>query len=148
MKEQILALYEISGLSVEEISSQLDNLDSAVIGSVLRQYSAMYRAAHPEADGMAQDFNDSEFKAARNTIAELAMSADNDFIKLHAAKFVFNERKGRNDPKAPQITLTNNNIVLISERAKRLRAARQVKPDAARTQQADTELPNGHVVEV
>lgn len=120
ISEQIKTLYEIEKLSLQDIAEQLDTpLDTVKIA--LLQYSPKFR--EDIKTDKTKDFTDDELEVAKQAISRL-MYAEDDNIAFKAAKFIFQERKGRNDPRT-LIKNVNLNVTLINTQMQKAREAKQ-----------------------
>ena len=86
--------YDTLGLSVEEIAEQQE-LDVTAVKAALLQSSAKYRAQSKKEDEL--NFTPDEQAIAKRVIAELAMGAEDDHVRLRAAKYLRDDAKGRLD---------------------------------------------------
>jgi hypothetical protein len=89
---QIVTLYEDVGMSPEQIAEDQD-MSIEVIKLALSQHSRVYRNALIEND---ECFSTDEYNAAKQAISSLVY-ADDESTRFRAAKFIINEKKGRND---------------------------------------------------
>lgn len=124
---QVVVLYEQAGLSVEDISKALGYGVEAV-KSTLLQCSMLYRnfiasKEAPVEQQIKEDISDAEFAAIRAGMFEIAMDDDPDFKPTRARmlKFLYNEKKGRNDLKT--VKNSNTSVVLINQRIVQAREA-------------------------
>jgi len=92
--QSIVTLYEVEGLTPEEIA-QAEGWEVAAVKSILMQCSEMYNAKlkNKEEDG----FSDQEALAARKVIANIAQYGEDEHLRLRAAMYVRNDKKGRLD---------------------------------------------------
>jgi len=92
--QQIVSAFETLGLSPEVIADQFD-FDPTVVKATLMQFSAVYRQA---AKGDSElDFNETEAKEARDVIMQIARYAEDDNLRLKAARYIRDDKKGRLD---------------------------------------------------
>lgn len=114
---QVVSLYEESGLDPEQIAEALD-LEVSAVKFCLTAHSVSYRKMlnSQEKQELPGDFLDEDFSNAANAIKELIFSED-DHIRYRAAKFIYNEKKGRNDLK--EINSVNFNVHLINEQMRK-----------------------------
>jgi len=122
ISEAIKALYENDNLSPEQICEALG--DEMCIESVkisLLQNSAKYRQdiKTPENN---KDFTDDELETAKITMAR-CMNAEDEHLAFKAAKFVFNERKGRHNVRS-LLKNVNLNVNLINVQMQKAREAK------------------------
>ena len=93
---EILTRYEELGMVVDEIAADL-GYDADAVRLSLTQNSAMYRnTLRVGSEKEAQIFSQIiEGRAAR--VMEQLLDSDDDQVRFRAARFVIDERKGRND---------------------------------------------------
>lgn len=92
--QSIVTLYEIEGLTPEQIADA-EGWELGAVKSILMQCSEMYNAKlkTKEEDG----FSDQEALAARKVIANIAQYGEDEQLRLRAAMYVRNDKKGRLD---------------------------------------------------
>ena len=107
----IINMYETLGHTPEEIAA-IESFDIAAVKQILMTYSAKYRQAIKlkEEDG----FSDQEEVRARRAILEVMDYADDEHLKLRAAMYVRNDKKGRLD-EAKNARGINVNINLLNQ---------------------------------
>lgn len=116
--QQIVTAYEELGLTPEQIAA--DGYDIVAVKACLMQNSVLFREAMKV--NSEEGFSTSEEQEARGVIANLMRDSDDDFIKLRAAKYIRDDKKGRLDPiKAQHL---NINIVTINDTLRKAREAR------------------------
>ena len=138
ISESIKALYENEGLTPEEISEALEDISVPAVKVALLQNSAKYRTdiKVPEND---KDFSDNELEEAKVAIAR-CMNAEDPHLAFKAAKFVFNERKGRHNVRSLMKNVTLN-VTMLNQQMQNARAAKE------RAAKKITELPVKQLVE-
>lgn len=109
--QTIVTLYELEGLSPEQIA-EAECFELAAVKSVLMQFSRMYKEKMKI--GEEEGFTDAEEKACRQVLAQLAQYSEDDHIRLRAAMYIRNDKKGRLDIAKAQTGL-NLNITMINE---------------------------------
>ena len=121
ISEAIKALYENEALSPDQISEALEMPIESIKVSLL-QNSPKFRQdiKLPSND---KDFTDDELETAKIAIAR-CMNAEDEHLAFKAAKFVFNERKGRHNIKS-LVKNVNLNINLINAQMQNARAAKE-----------------------
>ena len=118
--QTIITLYELEGLSPEQIA-EAEGYELAAVKSILMQFSPVYKQKLKV--GEEEGFTDTEEKACRSVIAQIAQYAEDDHVRLRAAMYVRNDKKGRLDiAKAQQglninVTMINEGIAQAIERA-------------------------------
>lgn len=112
--DQIVALYEESGLSVEEIS-EAASLEIEAVKLALASKSKAFAKEYQKNEDI---FSKDEFDAAKLIMGNL-LYADNESVRFRAAKFIVNEKLGRNDIKElNNVSLNVTNINLQLKKAK------------------------------
>ena len=124
--EQIISAFEELDMSPEQIAEDQD-LDLTAVKSTLMQFSSKYRQICKKNPESEFNFSDDEAIRARQVIAQLAQYAEDESLKLRAAMFVLNDKKGRLDaPKA--LTGLNINVIQMNEHFKKaIEAVNKVK---------------------
>lgn len=118
--EAIVALYENDSLDPTQISEALEMpIESVKIA--LLQRSGKYRD-DIKVEGNDKDFTDDELETAKIAIAR-CMNAEDEHLAFKAAKFIFNERKGRHNVKSLVKNL-NLNVTLINAQMEKAREAK------------------------
>jgi len=108
--ETIKALYEDSELTPEEIAESL-GVHPSVVRLVLKGSSEKYTATDAKAD-----VTDAEFEAVKEATKQIAFDKDQAaFLRAQMLKFLWNEKKGRNDAKVGQVA-ANMNILILNEK--------------------------------
>ena len=96
--EQLKLSYESLGMSPEEIAEDR-GLEVASVKAGLMQCSSKYRSAcgqeNPEEEEL--NFSNEDLRRVNQTIMELALGAEDDNIRLKAALYVRDDKKGRRD---------------------------------------------------
>lgn len=130
---QIVKAYEEAGMSPEEIQEGLfQDMEVATIKAALFQFSAKWRALHTDKtlnpalgqQEIAKDVTEEEFQLIKGAYKQLALHSENEEIKARALKWLWNEHKGRNEPKQnkqlPNITF---NVAVFNEHMKQAKKA-------------------------
>lgn len=118
----IKTLYEDNGHTPEEIAETL-GMDLPIIKGVLKAYSDKYAAT---LGGIPEDVTEAEMKECFGVMKSVLRDTDSTkFEKLTVAKFLINERKGRNDAKVGVVPYTNVNILVINQKLEKALAAQQ-----------------------
>lgn len=86
--------YESVGLSLEEIASE-HNISIVEIKTLLLNYSSKYRADMKESKSL--DFTDEQLELANRAIVETLQTTEDEHLKLRAAIFIREDKKGRRD---------------------------------------------------
>lgn len=131
LEQQIVTAYDECSLSVDEITEQFGIEREAVL-VVLSRFSAEYNGkvkSGEETNMISED----ELATLKGVLMDLATTSECDAVKFSAAKFMFNEGRGRNNPKhlaniGKNVTV---NVIQINEMLKqgqsRYLAARERK---------------------
>lgn len=126
--QQIVTAFEVNGMTAEEISQELyPEMDVVVIKTVLQQNSTVYAQKNKEAlkKGEESDINEFEFEQIKRAMKGLAFSTSNEELKYKTLKFLWNEKKGRNDAALTVAKLQalrgapQTNIFLLQEQVKK-----------------------------
>lgn len=134
--QQIIAAYEDAGLEPDIIAEQFGWEIEAVKAILMSGSKKFYdlvtgsnqtpNPALPAGDTPDKEkplFDDYEVRRAKEAIAGLVTSSEDDHIRLMASKFVINEAKGRHDVKS--LAHTNINISIINDRMKAAKEAQK-----------------------
>jgi hypothetical protein len=114
--QQIVTLYENSGLSLEELS-QVFSMEAETIKLALVQGSAKYREELKKDPAL---FNDGDLQSAVMTMTQL-LTAEEAGVKFRAAKFIINEKMGRHNIK--NVQQLNINVNLFNNQLKKAKEA-------------------------
>ncbi len=95
---QIVEAYEVESLTPEQIASDL-GYDPTAVSLSLAQYSPAYQQKNKELVKADEKplFDDVHMNRARDVMVALTMNTDSPQVQYQAAKFIINEKKGRND---------------------------------------------------
>jgi hypothetical protein len=118
--QQIVTAYETLGMDAEAIASAM-GFETFAVKAILNQESPAYRAALKSNDKTAE-FDDNDEAVALDTIRYLAKNAEDDGIRLNAAKYLRNDKKGRLDVKR-DIRSMNFSITLLNGHMQQAMAA-------------------------
>jgi len=109
---QIVVAYEEAGLTPEEIAADLE-MDVTSVKLALAQNSRVYKKALGQEVEVVSDAEVSEMHSIIKSIA-VSQQFDNPGVALKAAKWIIDEKKGRNDAK---VNTTNKiNVVVFNEK--------------------------------
>lgn len=92
--QSIVTLYEVEGMSPEEIAFS-EEYELTAIKATLLQFSSKYKEAIKA--NIEEGFTENEEKAARQVIAQLSQYAEDDNLRFRAAKYVRDDKLGRLD---------------------------------------------------
>lgn len=96
LESQIVSAYEDCGLSVDEICAEFAGLEREAVIVALQRGSSLYNKGVKSGEEEAVLSAD-EVESLKGVLMELATGAECEAVKLNAAKFMWNEAKGRND---------------------------------------------------
>jgi hypothetical protein len=113
--------YEEENMSPEEIAVDRD-LDVGAIKAGLMQCSSKYRkdCGLEEETEDRLNFNDDELMRVNQIILDLALGAEDENLRLKAAMYVRDDKKGRRDV-VQGVGGQNFNILFINEQMKKVR---------------------------
>lgn len=118
-KEQIVTLYDESGISVEDLSSEF-HMPIDVIRIALASGSSKYRNEIKS----GKIFADDVVENAKMVMGQLLMS-ENDSVRYRAGKFIINESEGRHSV-ATQMGGMTFNLNLINEQFSKAKRAIEI----------------------
>lgn len=125
---QIVSAYE-AGMQLQEIV-ECFSVDIIAVKACLMQFSKQYQDTIANSETVESDaFNDAEALAARQTIATIMQQSDDDHLRLRAAMYLRNDKKGRLDIKDMgklKINIGQFNVMLAGAN-KAIDAAKMVK---------------------
>lgn len=122
VESQIVASYEDHGVTIEEIAANFGFSEEAV-KILLGAKSSVYRA-QVKAE-VIPDVTDDDFDQVKAVMKSLLLS-DQPNVQLKAARFLWDEKKNRNDPAATKASMLNGaviNINVINEQMQKARVA-------------------------
>jgi len=125
---QIKVSYEELGMSPEEIAEDRE-LDINAVKAALMQTSAQYRKAcgAEDEDEAALNFSDQDLKQVNEVIKQIAMFGEDDNLRLKAAMYIRDDKKGRKEV-VKAVGGQQFNILMFNEAMKQVRgAASEVK---------------------
>ena len=97
---QIVAAYEVSGMTPEQIAEDMNgDYDVASIKAALMAGSSKYRqdCGQEPTDSEALNFSNDDLKAVNDVIMNLAKYAEDPNLQLKAAMYVRDDKKGRKE---------------------------------------------------
>lgn len=92
--QSIITSYEELGMSPEEIA-EAEGLELLSVKSALIQFSSKYKQSIKKDPELG--FDDEQLMAANRTIVEVMNTSDDDGLRLRAAMYLRNDKKGRLD---------------------------------------------------
>lgn len=116
---QVITAYTKCNMTVEQIAEDLD-YEVPAVKLALDQYCPAFQK---EVDaGNIEVFSKDDEELAKEAIRSLVTESRIDSVKMRAAEFIINERKGRNDL-AGSFRESKFNITIISETMSKAREA-------------------------
>jgi len=117
LEQQVISAYDECDLSVEEILAEFEGLERESVLVTLQKFSSKYK------DGVKSGeeknvLTDSEMDALKAVLMNLALDGECEAVKFSAAKFMFNEGKGRNNPQKNIGRSLTVNILQLNEQLK------------------------------
>ena len=96
--EQLKISYETLGMSPEDIAADRD-LDLGAVKAGLMQCSSVYRrdCGQKESSEDVLNFSDDDLVAVNKVIKEIALGSEDDNLRLKAAIYIRDDKKGRNE---------------------------------------------------
>ncbi len=121
---ELVALYEISGLAVDEIAGLME-MDVSVVRLALQGGSSLYRARVE--NGRECDVSREEAREMMGVVKNLARGAGDapPAVQLKAAIYAIDEHHGRNDKRVEAKNTANMNFIQINNHLAKLAAARK-----------------------
>ena len=126
--EQIKIAYETLEMSPEQIAEDRE-LDITAVKAALMQGSSKYRRDCGVEDGEKNELNsdDEQLRNVNQVIYDLAIGSEDDNIRLKAAMYIRDDKKGRKDV-VKQMAGQQFNILMFNERMKQVRGrAEEIK---------------------
>jgi hypothetical protein len=119
--QQIVSAFEDLGLSPEDIAESQD-LEVSAVKSILMQFSSVFRKAAKKEESL--DFTVDEAQEAKAAIISVMRYTDDDNLKLRAARYLLDDKKGRLDNIQAHAGL-NINVIQINDQMRRAIQARE-----------------------
>ena len=111
--QKIVSAYEVLNMSPDDIANA-EGFDLGAVKIILNQCSSKYRADCSGNDvDESLDFSDIDLVAA-NAVITQALYSDDEFLRVRAAKYIRNDKKGRLDIKR-DLRQLNFNIIQIND---------------------------------
>jgi hypothetical protein len=116
------AAFEQEAMSPEEIAEDR-GLDVAAVKAGLMQCSSKYRKScgHEEEEIDNLNFSNDELARVNSVIMDLALGAEDEHLRLKAAMYVRDDKKGRKDI-VKGVAGQNFNILMINQKMAQVRA--------------------------
>lgn len=120
-QEQIKLLYEQEKMTPEEIASDQD-MELAAVKACLMSCSALYRRAcgSEEEEEDKLNFSNEQLEAVNRVIYEIAVGAEDDNVRLKAAMYLRDDKKGRKEV-VRAVQGTQFNILMFNEQMQKIR---------------------------
>lgn len=117
--KEIVSMFEVCGMTPEQISDEV-GIELAVVKCCLKANSSAYNeTVLPE-----HDITDAEFEQIKMGYKQLMFSED-EKVRERALRFLWNEKKGRNEDKTMIANIGKMNIIMFNERLNKARQARE-----------------------
>lgn len=129
--EQIVSAFEIAQMTPEQIKQELfPDMELAVIKNALAQFSSVYaeqqkQLATKEGGVGQEDITDEEFSQIKRTLKQIALYGESEEVRARCCKYLWEEKKGRNEAKAKIKALQQAPVVNIFTLSKHLEQARR-----------------------
>lgn len=119
--EQLKILYEQEGMTPDEIAGDQE-MDIAAVKACLMSCSGKYRRAcgseEPEEDHL--NFTNDQLEAVNRVIYEIAIGAEDDSVRLKAATYLRDDKKGRKEV-VKAVGGAQFNILMFNEQMQKIR---------------------------
>lgn len=122
--QQIVSAFEDLGMTPEEIAADQD-LELSAVKAILMQFSAAYRKYCKK--DVEACFTDEEETMARQVIAEIARYNEDDRLRLRAAMYIRDDKKGRLDVMKSLVGLNFNALTFNDQMRKAIEAKNRSK---------------------
>jgi hypothetical protein len=119
--QQIITAFEELDMTPEEIAAEQD-LELTSVKAILMQFSGLYREQCKVKDDL--NFTDEEEVAARQVITNIARYSEDERLRLRAAIYIRDDKKGRLDV-VKQMNGLNINVIHFNDQMKRAIAAKE-----------------------
>lgn len=120
----ILKQYDEHAMSIEDIVAESEGeYEVESVKAVLAQYSRKYRDALKGDSRNRLDFTDDEAEMAKQAIADIMQSTEDDYLKFRTAKYMLDDKKGRLD--AANMKNVNIDIMTFNIHIKQAKEARE-----------------------
>lgn len=118
----IINAYEQEGMSPLEIAEDRD-LDLTAVKTALMQGSSKYRkdCGKEEEEVDELNFSNEELRRANQVIVDLALGSEDDHLRLKAATYIRDDKKGRKEV-TKALAGNNFNVLFINEQLKKVRS--------------------------
>ena len=127
--EQLRVSYEDLGMSLSEIERDFPQFSIESIKAGLTSCSSKYRndcksevKTQEQIDAESLNFSDDELRLANKTIVELALGSEDDHLRLKAATYIRDDKKGRKEVAALIRSQNTFNIFAFNEQMQKTRS--------------------------
>lgn len=134
--QQIITAFEELDMTPEEIAAEQD-LELLSVKAILMQFSSVYRRQCKKQDDF--NFTDEEEVMARQVIASLARYSDDERVKLRAAIYVRDDKRGRLDV-LKNMNGLNINVISFNEQMKKAIAAKNRSKGIVNTTDVESDV--------
>lgn len=128
--QQLVEYYETYLPTIEELQSQFPDYEVESIKTVLAQFSSLYRKQLKESGKdkkleKPDDISDDEFETIKAGLKNLAFSGEDEHVRARLLKFLWDEKKGRNNVVSSKSqTNINVSVQLINNQIQRAKLAK------------------------
>ena len=120
---EIIHMFENEGMSVEEIATARD-YEVVAVKNILSIGSKQYRDECKTSE--EELISDAEARSIVEAMKGLGFSAENELVRFNALKYLFDEKKGRNDKKETQAVSLN--VQLLNTELKKIKQLEESRP--------------------
>lgn len=110
--QQIVSAFEDLQMTPAEIAEDQD-LELSAVHAVLLQFSSVFRKANGKT--VAEEFTDEEHQMARDVIVTTARYSEDERLRLKAAAYIRDDKKGRLDAIKNSFGAVNFNVLSFNE---------------------------------
>jgi hypothetical protein len=125
INQSIVTAFEELGMTPEQIAEEY-NLEIESIKATLMQFSSVFRQNAKKDDQL--NFTDQELIAANQTIAQIMQYSEDDNLRLRAARYLRDDKKGRLDA----VKMAGLNINVLQFNVQLQKARKAIQESAAR----------------
>lgn len=137
----IVTSYEVLELSVEDIAAQ-EGLEVESVKAILAGHSSLYRE-RLRSDSATEDISNGEFEDIKSAMKQIALYGEQEGVRLKALRFLWDEKKGRNEIKKDEGARNLRvNVLIFNQQLKKIREVRSKVRDTQTPQILDAEVVN------
>lgn len=113
--QQIITLYDESGLSVEEIAQELD-YEVVAVKAILSSYSEVYKSRNRK-DTLTQEeeITDDEKAELLRRMKSIALYSEDENVAARLCRYLYDEKKGRNNIQTIGAGIRGLNVTVINQ---------------------------------